>query len=410
MSPRSDTSWSAPDKNGIVTCALDVGAVSTLRGRRKRRGCKPRPDDVVLWPAPWRDLLREWLKQGGARRKWTNLLMAAGSQRVQEAWQLLDALLKAGLIEVEEHRDNTRWQPLWLEFLNLEAARELVGLANREKVRQLREEQEGTDFQNPILSGLFESLGEMPAERAIRRHGILVALDQWISGGYSGTRRDFALFARGDTKGISSAEWSWIEAVLSLENVGISRHTPAIWLRAPLALRTAAGMLDLRCVPDCIALTPETIDHLVACEGRIVNWRILENRTVFERVARHRGYVDGVVWVPGFAPSWWKHGVDRLLSLSPAPALVACDPDPAGIEIALDVGRVWAEKGLDWAPWGMDAGTLYTLPKRKALNEDDTSRLSRLMSQPLPVMLRELASWMLHNGEKGEQEGISFPD
>jgi hypothetical protein len=334
--------------------------------------------------------------------------MAAGSQRVQEAWQLLDALLKAGLIEVEEHRDNTRWQPLWLEFLDLEAARELVGLANREKVRLLRDEQEGTDFQNPILSSIQKSLGEMPAERAIRRHGILVALDQWISGGYNGTRRDFALFAQGDTKGISSAEWSWIEGVMSLENVGISRHTPAIWLRAPLALRTTTGMLDLRCIPDCIGLTPETIGRLVASEGQVGCWRIVENRTVFERVARQQGGVDGVVWVPGFAPSWWKQGVAGLLSLSPATALVACDPDPAGIEIALNVGRVWEEKGLDWEPWGMDAGTLSTLPKRKGLNDDDISRLSRLLSQPLPAILRELTSWMLHNGEKGEQEGISF--
>lgn len=408
MSPRSDITWSAPDKDGIITCTLDVGAVSTLRGRRKRRGCKPRPDDVALWPVLWHDLLKKWLKQGGVRRKWTNLLMVAGSQRVHEAWQLLDALLKAGLIEVEEHRDSTRWQPLWLEFLKLESTRELVGLANREKIRQLRDAQEGADFQNSILSSLLKSLGEMPAERAIRRHAILVALDRWIRGGYNGTRRDFALFARGDTKGISSAEWSWVEGALSLENIGISQHTPAIWLRAPLALRTSTGMLDLQCIPDCIGLTPETIGCLVAIEGQVGYWRILENRTVFERVARHQGAVDGVIWVPGFAPSWWKQGVAKLLSLCPATALVACDPDPAGIEIALNVGQVWAEKGLNWEPWCMDKGTLSTLPKRKGLNEDDNNRLIRLLSQPLPAMLRELTSWMLNNGEKGEQEGISF--
>ncbi len=403
----TDDRWSSPDRDGIITCSLDVGAVSTLRGRRKRRGSRPRLEDVTRWPGPWRELLKRWLK-GGARRKWASLLLTAGSRRVHDAWQIFDALLKAGLIEVEELRENGRWQPLWVEFLELEAVRERVGLTNREKIQRLRDEQAGGRLQNAALVGLLQSLEQMPLERAVRRHELLAALDRWIGGGYDGTRRDFALFARGDTKGISGAEWSWINEALPLETVGISRHTPAIWLRAPLSLTTASGSLDLRCVSDCIGITPETIDRLVSIEGGICCWHILENRTVFENIARQKGADDGVLWVPGFAPSWWKQGVIKILDLCPASALVACDPDPAGIEIALDVGRVWAEKGLDWEPWRMDAETLSSLPQRKDLKEDDYHRLNRLLVQSLPEQLQELSLWMLNNGKKGEQEGISF--
>ena len=409
MSCGPEFNWSVPDRDGIVTCNLDVGAVSTLKGRRLRKGSVPRPDQVALWGVSWCQLLILWLKKQKTRSKWTSLqLIAAGSDRVHDARPLLDALLHAGLVMIEESRESGRWQLMWVEFLDLEAVRELVGLANREKRREVRAGQGGAEFQHPALTGLQQSLDGMPTERAIRRHEILVALDRWIVEGYDGTRRDFALYAMGDTKAITPAEWQWIDETLPLEGIGIGRHTPALWLRAPLALAAATGTLDLRFVPDCIGLTPQTIEAVVRIEGEIGCWRILENRTVFERVAKQRGSVDGVLWVPGFAPTWWREAVAVLLKLSPAPVLVACDPDPAGIEIALQVGAMCTAAGAAWEPWCMDAVTLQALPKKKPLVADDISRLQRLLSGHLPEMLKELASWMLDNGEKGEQEGISF--
>ena len=407
MSP-IDESWSAPDENGIVTCKLDVGAVSTLRGRRRRKGSMRRPGDIALWPSAWRTLLIDWLRQGGPKRKWESLLKLAGGERVNEALQVIDSLLKAGLIELEEIRERGRWQPLWVEFYEPEAVRGLLGLKDRTKLNTLRGEQSGIVLENRELESLRASLDDMPDERAVRRHGLLPALDSWISDERSGTRRDFALFARGDTKGISAAEWDWIESGICPEHSGISRHTPALWLRAPVSLITAGGTIDLKSVPDCIGLSPETIVRITAIEGEPDCWRILENRTVFERVARDRGSTDGVIWVPGFAPSWWKKGVAEIVNLSPAPAFVACDPDPAGIEIALDVGRLWVERNLLWEPWRMDTGALLSLSRRKSLNEHDSERLKRLLSGELPPKLEELARWMLENGEKGEQEGLRF--
>jgi hypothetical protein len=408
MNSADDSVWSAPDSDGVITCNLDVGAVSTLRGRRKRKGVNRRTTDVALWPTSWRDILKDWVKQGGTRRKWTVLIQIAGAQRVHDALPLFAAILKSGLIEVEELRENSRWQPLWIEFLDLDAIRESVGLSNRNKLQKLREDHSDSVLQNCLLEGLQQTLATMPAERAVRRHDILVALDFWIAEKRNGTRRDFALFARGDTKGVSSAEWEWIDKVVPLESIGISQHTPAFWLRAPIALTADKGTLDLHCISDCIGLTPETIKQVIAVEGRIECWRILENRTVFERVARHYGATDGVIWVPGFAPSWWVLGASKLLALCPAPALVACDPDPAGIDIAQNVGSVWTGQGLTWEPWKMDADTLSNLKQRKKLTDDDTVRLNRLLSQPLPETLNTLALWMTDHGEKGEQEGIEF--
>jgi hypothetical protein len=174
-----------------------------------------------------------------------------------------------------------------------------------------------------------------------------------------------------------------------------------------LALICSKGTLDLRGVPDFIALTSQTINRVSRIVGEVREWRILENRTVFERNALRRA-ADGVIWAPGFAPGWWKKGVAWLLELCPAPALIACDPDPAGIEIALDVARIWTEKGLAWQPWHMDAETLSGLNRKKGLTENDKDRLKRLLLLSMPQTLRELSTWMLENGEKGEQEGIAF--
>ena len=245
------------------------------------------------------------------------------------------------MIEVEELRENQRWQPLWVELSDMEATRELVGLANRTTLQQERDGHAGFVPQNRILEPLQKSLEALSVDRAVRRHELLVALDDWITEERSGTRRDFALCARGDTKGITTAEWEWIDALLGLEEIGVSRHTPALWLRAPVVLVTETGRLDLNNIPDCIGLTPATIDTVVRIEGMVERWRILENRTVFERVARHKETSDGVFWVPGFAPTWWKKAVSRIVHLCPAPALIACDPDPAGIDICLDVGELW---------------------------------------------------------------------
>ncbi len=405
----NELTWSAPDSDGIRTCLLDVGAKSTLRARRKRRADVVTLDAAGLWPILWRDLLRDWVKQGGERRKWDALLKIAGGRRAHDAWLLLNELLKAGLVEQEEVRNNGQWHPLWVEFFEMENLRELCGLTNRDSLRNTRAEQEEYSLNNSVLKPLAVSLAQMPLERAVRRHDLLTALDTWITEGRIGTRRDFALFATGDTKGVSSAEWDWFETTLSgLETIGISRHTPAVWLRAPITLVFENGKLDLCAVPDCIALTPATVEKLTDCEGRLDKWLILENRTTFERLARTLPAYTGALWVPGFAPSWWKQAVSTILHRCPALVLISCDPDPAGIDIALDVGHICTKRDVAWEPWYMDRVTLSNLPRKKTLTSEDQIRLARLRGTQLPGALQNLVECMQETGIKGEQEGIKY--
>ena len=44
------------------------------------------------------------------------------------------------------------------------------------------------------------ALDELPVQRALARHDLIFKLHDWQAQQQSGTRRDFALFARGDTK------------------------------------------------------------------------------------------------------------------------------------------------------------------------------------------------------------------
>jgi hypothetical protein len=86
--------------------------------------------------------------------------------------------------------------------------------------------------------------------------------------------------------------------------------------------------------------------------------------------------------------------------------LVACDPDPSGIEIAVAVGALWEAAGLAWQPWQMSSEALLRLPVRRPLAAFDRARLDVLLAQPLPAVLAELAQAMNRCGQKGEQEGL----
>ena len=214
------------------------------------------------------------------------------------------------------------------------------------------------------------------------------------------------LSARDDTKGVSEAEWNWLEQTLDLAEFRIERHTPLLLLSAPLTLSLPQGQLDLASCADFAALTPATLQAVTAASGSISRWQLVENRTSFERVAKKREPDVGVIWLPGFPPSWWLNAVGHLLDLAPAPAHIACDPDPAGIAIALKAAEPWIKSSIEWLPWKMAAADLASLRVRKPLTEVDKLQLAALrQTSALPAPLVELLEWMLEHGEKGEQEG-----
>ncbi len=402
--PALPEAWSAPDADGVCVLALDVGAKTTLRGKRLRRAMTVNTQIVATWPAPWRNLLLQWL-DGAAKRRWNTLIERAGNTGFGVAHELIDALLRAGLVETDESRERGQWKIQQVTFIERGALRAALGLPDTDALRaQLAEEIASPPLDTRLLP-LWTELADYPPSRGLERCALLRKTDAWIADHRFGTRRDFALFARGGTKAVSGAEWKWLEALVDFGDFGIEKHTPALWLRAPLTLRFGDRSIDLAAAPDMIGLSPATLALLDSVDGHIGCWRVIENRTSFERVAREQGGADGVIWLPGFAPSWWKEALRKILHCKPAPARIACDPDPAGINIALDAGAVWQSCGLAWSPWKMNVCDLMQLDARPPLSSHDKVVLEQLVARALPAELRDLANWMQAHGEKGEQEG-----
>ena len=107
-------------------------------------------------------------------------------------------------------------------------------------------------------------------------------------------------------------------------------------------------------------------------------WHVVENLSSFERVARSCAADEGALWLPGYPPSWWQQAVTTLLRHLPAPARIACDPDPDGIAIALQAGGLWSAAGLPWQPWRMGPAELLGLPIHRPLDERDRQLLASL--------------------------------
>lgn len=377
--------------------------------QRRKRYCEHLPQQLGQIPGEWRELLTRWVRRGGNSR-WVTLRNDAGVTGIQMAQSLLDWLLREGWAVVVEHRQHGGWWPQSLELRNLPQLRATLGINDKEQGAQrwqsVRAELNSICDDNLHTPALF-ALDKLPVRYALARSDLIISLQHWQDAQRSGTRRDFALAARGDTKGVSEAEWNWLEQTLDLAEFRIERHTPLLLLSAALTLTLPHGQLDLFSPPDFAALTPATVQTITAASGTISRWQLVENRTSFERVARRREHDVGVIWLPGFPPTWWREAITRLLAHAPAPALIACDPDPAGIAIALSAAKLWQTCGLEWQPWKMAAADLAALTTRKPLTMHDRQLLATLETDAiaLPASLAELATWIAEHGDKGEQEG-----
>lgn len=401
--------WSAPDARGVRAQALDVGARATLRGRRKRRNFTQDIHAAAAWPMDWRELARDWFG-GGDMLRWSTLLKRAGPSRVVTATELLDALLFAGWIEMDEKRESGgRWVPAQILLLDLERSREALGLPNRERLAANWAEIRARRLDEPTLADAATQLDHLAPALALRRYRWLTELDRWCLERRSGTRRDFAYFASGHTKGISEADWNWLASALDLTALGIDPHTPLLLIHGPLCLVLQSGRLDLSAAPDFLGITPASLSACVAVQGQVERYRLIENRTSFEHACRAAAPSEAVIWLPGHPPGWWRESMARLLQLHPAPAVIEADPDPAGIAIACEAGEVWTQRDLAWATHNMDAAVLDRLPRVQALSDVDRVQLENVMRSELPPGLRALGRAMLTLGIKGEQEGLVPP-
>jgi hypothetical protein len=388
----------------MIECELIAGASLASPQASRRRFVREPSGAPLALPGAQVDLLRHWIKPNQARRKWTTLLADAGSQQLETAMQLADWLLRHGWSVQYEKRSGSRWNITWLEFPHLAALRGLFQLPDPEQLKKAWANASAHHFANAQLAAAHADLEALPLARRLQRFGLLESLALWRDEYRQGTRRDFALLARGDSKGITAAEWHWLAVAVDLEKSGIFEHTPHLLIAGPIRLHTAAGCIDLNASADWSALTPETIATALNCDGQPRIWRLIENLTSFERCARQRSPDMAVVWLPGFPPSWWQDSMRHLLAAVPAPAEIACDPDPAGIAITLQVAKLWETALLPWQPYAMQREDLLAARHRKLLNEHDRQQLAQLLATTLPPTLRQLAETLLELGEKAEQE------
>lgn len=388
--------------------AVVVEYLDTLRLHKKRRRYADNtPSPLATLPAEWRELLVQWLRLGGNSR-WETLLKKAGIAQKTTAETLLEWLLNNGWVVVDEVRQHGDWWPYRVELQNQKTLRHQFGLPDMDDVtmhwQSLRSELQVEAENNVHLHTALATLDGMPLNRAINRAMLVKFLLTWEADERVGTYRDFSLYARGATKEISKTEWDWLDTHFDLTELNIEQHTPLLMISADLTLRNTQGEMQLKISPDFAALTPTTVSNIQSASGNISAWILVENRTSFERIARKRQAYEAVVWLPGFPPSWWQTAMRHLLSIAPAPAQVSCDPDPAGIAIALSVIRLWQSLDLHADAFYMDVRYLENIAQPQTLNQYDQQLLEQLLSQDLPNTLYELATYIKTNQIKGEQE------
>jgi hypothetical protein len=386
-------------------------AVEIQRATRRRR-TRAQVDAFAGLP-PLRPaqeaLLKRWLARHAVEPRWQTLLEIAGRDELELADELRALLLEAGALRVKEQFVGGQWQVERIEWADVPALQAALGLrsaaerdAARDAVQQaLRALADAHPWSRPAVQSCQQAGLPLATQQA--RRGLLDALVLWQQEQRFGMRRDFALQARGHTKGISATEWEWLAVHLPLQDFGIARFAPLLWLGGSLGLGTPAGRIDVGALGFCAVPMPALQQASILAAPR--RYWLIENRASFERQAVQAQEGDCVVWLPGQPPGDWLAAMGHVLDLAPAPGAISCDPDPAGIGIALQAGALWSVRGLAWTPERMALADWAAAPTT-ALNAFDQARLAQLEATcDLPDPLRQLCADLRATGRKAEQEG-----
>lgn len=399
--------------------------VSSRRGTRRRHADVAVPARLPLLDAAQRGLLGRWVRSDGVRRTRAVLLSDAGPARIEDVEALCDLLLREGWLARHERLTGGAW--IWdaISWRDLPRLQTLLGVAGprqREAMRQAdlaqaeawlqaRGEQAGASQLDPDLQDeLARAIDRLKTDKSLRpevlagRLGLLRAVADWRDAGAQGSRRDFALQARGTTKALTEAEWRWLQEAFDLERLHIERFAPMVWLAGEVALSWAGRRVDVGAV-HCMGLPLDDLCRADRAAGP-ARWWLIENRASFERQARAPAPGVALAWLPGRPSAAWLRAVGHLLALAPAPAWISADADPSGVDIACTAGALWDGRGLSWTPYRMEAAQLAEAGQDWPLNLHDRRLLAALLARPgLPPALRGLCKAMLEAGRKAEQEG-----
>lgn len=382
-----------------------------MRGKHKRTRQSPQAFLALptLRPAQLA-VLQRWLKSHAQERAWQSLLDAAGKDALDTVDGLRDDLLAAGALAVKEEFKSGQWRVARIVWRDLPALQQATGITTADEHAAQRDDL-ATQWraladEHPWLADAAQAAAKSTAVVQAQRLPLLQALVEWRQAQRNGLRQDFARAAREHTKGITTTEWEWLDAHLSLETLGIGRFEPIMWL---------AGTLTLEGTNAEAVLTVQPLGFVgVPCRQLASPWTVrvvpqrywlIENRASFERQAVRVADDICLVWLPGRPTEAWMQAMAWLLAHAPAPAAISCDPDPAGIQIAMTAGQLWTDASLAWTPQHMDS-SIWQAGTTLALNDYDRRVLLELQTdQRLPASLAQLRDYMLDSGCKAEQEG-----
>jgi hypothetical protein len=388
------------------------------RGARDRAAAGPVPEALPLLDADHRELLRRWVRKDTNKPRRTTLMNEAASIERGEA--LCDLLLREGWLVRHEKLVGGTWHWEAISWRDLTRLQELLGVTSRrgrEEERQARLEQASAWLQarreetaasalDPdLLDELTRALEQLRQDRMLplTRLGLLQSVAAWHDAGAQGSRRDFALRARGTTKSLTEADWRWLEAAFDLERLRIARFAPVAWMAGDLVLRWGERQVDAGAL-HCVGLPLSDLGRADAATGPQRYW-LIENRASFERQAQSPQPGRLLVWLPGRPSTAWLEAMAHLLALAPAPAWISADADPAGVDIACTAGTLWEARGLAWEPHLMGAEQLAATGQDWPLNDHDRTLLANLLARPgLPPEMRALCEAMQLEGRKAEQE------
>ncbi|MDR0777480.1 MAG: DUF2399 domain-containing protein [Azonexus sp.] len=402
--------------------------VDEARGRTERDRCAatPIPDDLQLLDPEQNVLLKRWASSDGARRGRAALLKdAAPISSIERAEALCELLLIRGWIVRREQLVGGTWQWNAITWRDLPRLQSLLGVSSprlRGEQRRTLIEESQTWFRSraetlnhsaldpDLLDEIEQALGQLCDDTSLRlellsvRLQLLRAVAAWHDEGRQGSRRDFALHARGTTKALGEADWRWLEGGFDLERLRIARFASMAWLAGDITLNWSGQQVNLASL-HCLGLPLADLKR-ASSASTPARWWLIENRASFERQAQQREAGLVLLWMPGRPSVEWLESVGHLLRLAPAPAWISADADPSGVDIACTVGAVWQAQNLSWDPYRMGVDQWAATSQYWPLNDHDRHLLeAQLARSDLPRELRELCLAMQREGRKAEQEG-----
>jgi len=382
-----------------------------MNGKHKRT--RQSPHAFASLPAlrpPQLAVLQRWLKSHAQERTWQSLLQLAGAAALDWVDGLRDDLLTAGALAVKEELKSGQWRVTRIVWRDVPALQQAAGVTTADEhaaqLDDLAAQWQALADEHPWLAGAVQTAVKGAAVVQAQRLSLLQALVNWRQAQRTGLRQDFARTVRGHTKGITATEWDWLDAHLPLEALGIGRFEPVFWLGGALTLAgPQAG--DVMALPrgGFLGLPCRQLMAWSAVQTPPQRYWLIENRASFERQASQLSPGVCLIWLPGRPSEAWQQAMRWLLSQAPAPAAISCDPDPAGIQIALTAGQLWEDAGVRWEAEKMSS-KFWKDGVTRALNDYDRRVLSELQqSVRLPECLAQLRDDLLALGMKAEQEG-----